>query len=84
MSKTSLRVSLLGSCLLGLAVCASGAEARGFGGFHGGFHGHHGHWHHHGWGHGFGWRGVGLYDDGCYDRRFIDAYGRIVVRRVCE
>lgn len=100
MSKTCVRVSILGSCLLGLAVLTSGAQARGIGGFHHGGHGiavgephpgmpHHGgggHWHGRGWGSGFGWYGVGypVVDDGCRLRRVVDAFGRIVVRRVCD
>jgi Spy/CpxP family protein refolding chaperone len=39
-----------------LVATATTAEARGFGGFHGGFHGG---WGHGGWGRGYGWGGWG-------------------------
>ncbi|GLS47080.1 hypothetical protein [Methylobacterium brachythecii] len=77
------------------AVVSTGASAKGFGGGHfgGGFghgHGHFGggHWGghgHRGWG--GGWGGVSyapVYYGGCRVRRFVDVYGDLVVRRICD
>lgn len=82
MIKTVLRATLL----LGFAatLLTGTAEARGFGGFRGGgFHGggFHGGFHHRQFRHRF--VGFGSFG-GCRPRRFVDAFGRVVVRRFCD
>lgn len=97
-TKTTLRTTILIG--LAAATLIGPAQARGFGGFHSGFGGRgiavgerYPGWHDHGgfghgWGHrGFGW-GIGTIGFGsygfCYTKRFIDPFGNIVLRRVCE